>query len=454
MVNKMKRTLMHAPLSRFLVTLLLALLLLVSGCNNQEPTPPPVVAPASATTASSSTDTATSNAVTDSAAAAQPTAIPASPPTPTPEPVGTLTLWHSWAEADGDALAAMLAAFSQQYPAIQVNTLFVAYNDLPQAYADAVQAQGGPDLILAPNWWLGEMVAAGVVQELDGLVDAATIDTFWPATVANLRWQGKLYGLPTNFELVSLFYNRDLVDNNALPTTTDELLALANAAPTQGIGLYASLYHLYWGLPAYGAALLDENGQAVLDQGAGAADFLTWLARLDEAPGTFVDSDYSMLLDRFKKGEFAFLVDGPWSIGELRAALGDRLGVTTLPAGPTGPAQPWLSADGVMLNPSLTGQQQWLALLLAHHFTNVTSAEQLATLANRLPANRTVELADPLLQSFLAQGANAQPMPMRPELSQVWGYGGDMLIKVLDGAEDPTDVVAATSTLINEANGK
>ncbi len=449
----MKRTSMHITLPRFLVGLLLGLLLFVTGCNNQEPTPtPPAATLAVAAPANNSTPVAADNGTGSAAVAAQPTATPL--PTPTPEPVGTLTLWHSWAEADGDALAAMLAAFSQQYPDVQVNTLFVAYNDLPQAYADAVQAQAGPDLILASNWWLGEMVAAGVVQELDGLVDVATVDSFWPATVANLRWQGKLYGLPTNFELVSLFYNRDLIAANALPTTTDDLLALANAAPTQGIGLYASLYHLYWGLPAYGVALLDENGLAVLDQGEGAANYLTWLAALDEVPGTFVDSDYGMLLDRFKKGEFAFLVDGPWSIGELRTALGDRLGVTTLPAGPAGPAQPWLSADGVMLNPTITEQQQWLALLLAQHFTSVASAEQLANLANRLPANRTVVLADPLLQNFLAQGANAQPMPMLPEMSQVWGYGGDMLIKVLDGAEDPASVVAATSTLINEANGK
>ena len=449
----MKRTLMHTRVSGFFVGLLVGLLLLVAGCNNQEPTPtPPAVTPASVAAADNSTPVAADNAAASAAVTAQPTATPV--PTPTPEPVGTLTLWHSWAEADGDALAAILAAFAQQYPEIKVNTLFVAYNDLPQAYADAVQAQAGPDLILAPNWWLGEMVAAGVVQDLDELVDAATVDSFWPATVANLRWQGKLYGLPTNFELVSLFYNRDLVAANALPATTDDLLTLAKAAPTQGIGLYATLYHLYWGLPAYGAALLDEHGLAVLDQGTGAADYLSWLAALDDAPGTFVDSDYGMLLDRFKKGEFAFLVDGPWSIGELRAALGDRLGVTTLPAGPAGPAQPWLSADGVMLNPSLTGQQQWLALLLANHFTSVTSAEQLATLANRLPANRTVTLADPLLQGFMAQGANAQPMPMLPEMSQVWSYGGDLLVKVLDGAEDPSAVVATTSTLINEANGK
>lgn len=446
----MNRPSMLPSLPTFTLLLLVSLWLLVSGCNNQTPTPTPTVAPVVSDTAP---EGGAALATTTGDTTTQPTATVAPVATPTPEPVGTLTLWHSWAEADGDALAAMLADFAQQYPNLQVNTLFVAYNDLPQAYADAVMADAGPDLILAPTWWLGEMVAAGVVQELDELVDAATLDTFWPATVANFRWDGKLYGLPTNFELVSLFYNRALVDANQLPATTEGLITLANAAPTQGIGLYASLYHLYWGFPAYGATLLDEQGVAVLDQNPGAADYLAWLAALDKVPGTFIDSDYSMLLDRFKKGEFAFLVDGPWSIGELRAALGDQLGVTALPAGPAGPAQPWLSADGVMINPRLNTQQQWLALLLARHFTSPASALQLSSLANRLPANRTVALTDPLLQGFLAQGANAQPLPMLPAMTQVWGYGGDMLIKALDGGEDPNTVVVETTTLINEANG-
>jgi arabinogalactan oligomer/maltooligosaccharide transport system substrate-binding protein len=39
---------------------------------------------------------------------------------------------------------------------------------------------------------------------------------------------------------------------------------------------------------------------------------------------------------------------------------------------------------------------------------------------------------------------------MRP----VWGYGGDMFIKVVDGGEQPDAVVVQTSALINEVNNK
>lgn len=437
--------------SRTLSLLILLLVLLTTACNTSTPTPtaaPPAAEPVAAQPAVENVDAA--NAV--SQAANTPTVAPT--PTPISPVAGKIVLWHSWVGADGDALAAMLLTLQEQYPDLQVDTLFVAYNDLPQSYAEAVQAGGGPDLMLTSNWWLGEMVAADVVQSLDELLPPVTLSNYWPATLDSLRWQGKLYGLPTNFELISLFYNKALVGADQLPTTTEELLALAQANPQQGIGLYATLYHLYWAFPAYGAHLFNERGQVILDQGSGAADFLTWLDTLNGVDGSFVDDDYGMLLDRFKKGEYAFFVDGPWSITELQGALGDNLAITQLPSGPAGPAQPWLSADGLFLNPRATTEQQRLALAVAQHFTSPESGLLLAQRAQRLPANRSVQLNDALLQGFMQQADAAQALPMIPEMEEVWGYGGDLLLRVLAGDEEPAQVVLETATLINEANGK
>jgi maltose-binding protein MalE len=378
----------------------------------------------------------------------------AAPPTPTLVPAGRIVLWHSWGSGDGDALTAILSSFQARYPQVTVDTLFVADTDLPKAYADAVLAGSGPDLVLAPTWWLSDFVDLGVVQPLDMSVDTATLESFWPATVDNLRWEGQLYGLPTNFELVSLYVNTALAPGGA-PLTTTDMLAQAQAAPTQGAGLYNSLYHLFWGLPAYGGRLFDDSGAVVLDGGGDVAGFLAWLRQMSQTQGSYVDTDYGMLLDRFKKGEFAYFVDGPWALDELSAALGPNLAVASLPAGPAGPAQPWLHADGVMLNPRVGPEQQRLALLFAQHLTSAESGASLASLARRLPANRNSAIGDnPLLQGFMSQAATAQAMSNRPEMEQVWGYAGDMVVKVVDGGADPLTTVQETTALINEANGK
>ncbi|MFO7631419.1 MAG: extracellular solute-binding protein [Caldilinea sp.] len=428
--------------------LLILLIALLVAC---EDSPPPAGEPV---VEQSATSEGAAVATPGGGGAQIQTLLPTATPMPTPL-AGRIVLWHSWAEGDGDALAAILEAYQRAQPGVTVDTLYVAYPDLAQAYADAVVGGSGPDLMLAPNWWLDGLANAEVIQPLDGLVSTEDQASYWPAALDNFRLQGRLYGLPTNYEVISVFVNRSLADPNALPATLDGWLAQAQQSPSQGIGLYNNLYHMAWGLSAYGARLIDENGVAVVDQGGDAAGYLRWLRDLSQTPGSYVDPDYGMVKDRFRKGEFAYFVDGPWAIDELRGVLGDNLAVAPLPGGPSGAAQPWLSADGVLLNPNLAPDQQELALSFARFLTTAESGVSIAGLGKRLPASRNTPLGnDPLLQGFARQAANAQPMPSLPEMSQAWGYGGDMFVKVVDGDADPAATVIETAALINDATGK
>ncbi len=441
------------PFRRWWIPALLAILLLFTACNDDAPADE--TGEIEATTVEQGVDISESGGSVDEAGAGEP--VPASSQQVlTLEQIdGRVVLWHSWSGADGDALAAILTDFQERYPNLTVDTLFVAYDELPQTYADAVAEGGGPDLVFAPNWWLRDLVDVESVQPLDELVDSSTLERFWPAAVDNLRVDGRLYGLPVNVDLVALYVNQGLIAPQAIPLTTDDWLALVAKNPEAGVGFYTNLYHLYWGIPAFGGALMGEEGRVVLDGNPGAADFLTWLQEMDRTQGNFVDLDYGMLLDRFKKGEYPFFVDGPWAAAELREVIGDDLIVTTLPAGPAGPAQPWLSADGLFVNPVVGSEQQQRALLLADYVTNAESGRKWAELGGRLPANRDAETGDdPILNGFLRQAANAQAMPTNPEMAEVWGYGGDMLLKVLDADMDPTAVVAETTALVNDANRK
>ncbi|MBP7963320.1 MAG: extracellular solute-binding protein [Caldilineaceae bacterium] len=429
-------------LSLLFLTLLLALAM--TACGGDDPAPTPTPPPTATLAPDQPTPTL------------EPTVIPSPTPTPGPEGMtGKLVIWHSWSQADGDALAQMLTAAQAAYPTLQIDTLFVAIDNVPQAYADAVLAGGGPDLLLAPDWWTPDLISAGVLAPLDNYVTQTDRESYWPATLNSLTENGSLYGLPTNYELVSLYVNKSLLADTPLPATTDDLLTLAAQNPALGIGLYANLFHLSWGIPAYGGALFDADNRAILDQTPGTADYLGWLQQAAATPGIFVEQDYGALIDRFKKGEFAFFVDGPWSAAELRQALGDSLTVAPLPAGPAGPAQPWLGVDAIFVNPTVSQAQQWQAVTLARFLTDAQNGGILAQVAGRLPANRNAIIGDdPVRQGFVAQAATAQPLPLAPEMQAVWGYGGDMLLKVVTGGADPTQVVAETTTLINEANGK
>lgn len=416
----------------WLAACLLVVLLILAACNQDEEEP--AAGPAT------QQEGATSS-------------LPAAPgPEPTPfVPQGDLTLWHSWGGADAEALTQTLTRLKQQYPAVNVQTLFVGSSDLPQAFADAVRAGGGPDVAITANWWLNDLVNAQVVLPLDALAQRGQLEQFNGSALRNFVRNGQLYGLPTTYELVGLYRNNTLAGATPAPATTDTLLAQAAISPTLGLGLYANLYHVWWGIPAYGAQLFDANGALALNQGSGAADFLRWMQAVKATPGSFVESDYGALIDRFKKGEFAYFVDGPWATAELREALGPALGLVPLPAGSVGGAQPWLSSDGVILNPNLASDRTLLAWFLATALTDANAGASFAATAGRLPANLASPLPeDPILRGFAQQAASAAAAPWQPQMESVWGYGGDMLIKVLAGNVDPAAAVAETVALIVE----
>ena len=431
------------------VTCVVLALLLLAACNrgDETPTPTPVSVAAQEGVIGAS--------ATSAAAAAQPP-TPEATVAPTPTPLtGRVVLWHSWAQAEGDALAAILEQLRTVQPGIQVDTLFVAPDDLVASYSQAVAAGSGPDLVIAPNWWLGELVATNAILNLDNVVGGNLDASYWPASVAAMRYNGSLYGFPLTSSLVALYVNNDLVPPEGIPADTSAMLASAGVTSTSGVGIYATLFHTYWGFPAFGAQLLDNQFRATLDQSSGGADYLAWLNTLNSTPGSYVNSDYGMLLDRYKKGEFAYLIDGPWAMADLRSALGETLAVTPLPAGPNGPAQPWLYSDGLFVNPAVSSKQQNIALNVALFFSGDQSGSILANIGGLLPAARNADLSgNPLLQGFAAQAATAAAMPTTPEMNEVWTYGGDMILKAVTGVADPTVIVAETTTLINEATGK
>ncbi len=414
------------------------MLVTLAACRGDVPPPPPAPAPA-------------------------PPRAPAGPPPaparggarapPSPPPVaGTVTLWHSWAGAEGDALAAILSALQTTLPGVTVQTLFVAPGELTAAYAEAVQSGGGPDLVIAPNWYLGDIVAAGTARPFDDLATAEMRAGFLPATVESLTVNGALYGLPLTYNLVSLYVNRALLPATGPVESTGALLEAAAISPSAGIGIYANLLHVVWGIPAFGGEFLDAQGRAVLDQSPGAAQFLAWLIELDGTPGSYVDQDYGMLLDRFTKGEFAYFVDGPWAAAQLSAALGDNLAVAPLPNGPTGPARPWLYSDGVFMNPTIPTEQLAVVMAVAQGLTSAAAGTSLAQIGGLLPAVQGADLGESaIIAGFARQAATAAVMPIGPGMQEVWAYGGDMLVKALAGVSPPEQIVAETTALINDA---
>src|SRR4051812_42246169 len=160
----------HLPSIRLLIALLLftTATILLAACGRDEATPVAAAAPTEKPIGGLEAASTQAAATSAPAATPAPTSAPSHPSQPSL--AGHVTIWHSWAQAQGDALTAALAQLKQAQPGIQIDSVFVAPDLLVTSYTNAVKSGNAPDLLLAPNWSLGALADASAILNLDSRV--------------------------------------------------------------------------------------------------------------------------------------------------------------------------------------------------------------------------------------------------------------------------------------------
>ena len=143
-------------------------------------------------------------------------------------------------------------------------------------------------------------------------------------------------------------------------------------------------------------------------------------------------------MEAFANGEAAFLVGGPWMLGEF----GDvELAVDPIPSAGGEPAQPFTGVQGFYVS-----AQSQNALLATDFLVNYMATEEaqiaLYEAGDRTPALTSaadVVSEDPIAAGFREVGADAVPMPSIPEMGEVWNFWGVTEAQIISGAVDPVD---------------
>ena len=330
---------------------------------------------------------------------------------------GELVLWHGWTGAEADTLNNdILPAWSAAYPNVTIETLAVPFDQLKNKYQTESATGGGPDLLIGPLDWVGELATAELIQPLDGLIDPAILDAYLPATVQALTWDGQLYGMPESFEAVALYYNPSLVETPPANTAELETMSatIAEGDPSMyGFALLSNFYHPAGFLFGFGGQLFDENNMSIINSPETVA-FLTWLTTFNDKPGFYQQNDDAAITSLFKEGKAAMVVNGPWALGDYQGALGEEnVAVAPMPLisenGDAAP-MPFLGVKHIMINSNADADQAGLAATFAAWFTGPESAAMLAEKAGHLPANTGVDVSsDPIAAAFVAQAENATP---------------------------------------------
>ena len=388
------------------------------------------------------------------AASAQPSTAPgaSAPESQAPAALsGEVTLWHSYGSGGGEtgALNKVLETVRAANPELTIEVVEQPFDQIFTKWRTDVAAGGGADLFIAPNDSLGQDAREESIANLDEyLAGNPALDGYLPVAIDGSKVDGAFYMVPESLKAVALWYDKSKVATP--PTTSDELLAAVKDGSVK-IGINQGVYHQFGWTGAFGGQLMDDTGKCTADAG-GFAEAFAYLKSLKDAGAVF-NTDGNALKTQFQTGEINAIIDGPWQTADFRTALADNLAVATIPAGPSGPANPLTGTDGWYINPNLDATQAKLAVDVALALSAPAAEQIFVDDAGHVPANPVVTITDPITQGFADAAAAGLPRPQNAQFGEWWGPFGDALNKVIDGGADPATAVKDACALMNEANG-
>lgn len=339
-----------------------------------------------------------------------------------------IVIWHAYRGAEKTAFEKVVEQFNKASAGkgIKATTLAVPYDAFADKITAAVPRGKGPDVFIYAQDRLGGWVAAGnTVEPIDFFLDAPTKGRFLAATMQAMTYQGNVYGLPLDYKVITMIYNKKLVPKP--PRTSGEMAALAKKLTNAGSGRFglAYAYNDFY----YHAALMNGFGGGVFDgrkptlnsppDVKAAEALVNWLGQgfLPAEPST------ALITALFNQGKAPIVFSGPWFLGEISGVDFGLAPLPTLDEAGGKPMRPWITVEGVYV--AAPSKNKDAAYEFAKFVTDTPAAKTLALEGRQSPANKAVYsdaqvAGDPILKAFRQQVDVGVPMPNLPEMTMVW----------------------------------
>jgi arabinogalactan oligomer / maltooligosaccharide transport system substrate-binding protein len=439
------------------IALLVVASMLLAACGGgAEPTPVPVATEAPA--AAAPTEAPAAEAPTEAPAAEEPTVAPTeAPAASTACPAGAPTL-RIWADDQRVTILLGLQAQVVQELGICLDVQEISFGDIRTQVSLAAPVGEGPDIFVGANDWVGELVANGVVAEMNLGAKAADFD---PASLFGFTFEGRLRGMPYAVENVALVCNADLVPTP--PTTYDELEAMAREMQDAGtVRQFFALmpgdaYHYEPVNAAFGGFIFAQtaDGYDACDVGLdseGAIDGLTWIDSMVKDGLLSADLNWDVAHTLFDTGDAACMITGPWAINRFQEA-GINYTINPLP-GQAQEGSPFIGVQGFMVNdfsPNKVLAQSFLVDFLATQEV----MEQFYLQGERVPAYIPARgVLNDDAKAFAVAGENGHPMPNITAMNAVWDAWGTVAITtVFQQSATPESAATTAAGQVRTAAG-
>lgn len=275
----------------------------------------------------------------------------------------TISFWCNFTGSDGDVLREIVDNYNKtNTDNITVEIDIMDYGTLQSKLPTAISTGTGPSFILAGVELIKQYKENDMIEPIDDFWDVTGVDksNFNQNVLDKSYFDGTQYGVPMQYNLQYLYYNKDLfeaagLDPNSPPKTMEELEKAAIACTdeangTYGLGLpvnYGNYVEYLW---ANGGDVVSLDGKENLLNSEENVKTLTWIQKMINEGVSPKALDAGEADTMFQAGRLAMYTSGPWNINGLNQ-LGVNYGITAIPAGTAGAFSPeggcsWMLTKG------------------------------------------------------------------------------------------------------------
>ncbi|NJE30273.1 extracellular solute-binding protein [Thermococcus sp. 18S1] len=397
--------------------------------------------PSSTTSSPSPTETTTSSP-SSTTSSPSPTETTTTPPE-TECGSGEVVIWHAMQPNELEVFQSLAEEYMAMCPDVTIT--FEQKPELESALKAAIPTGQGPDLFIWAHDWIGKFAEAGMLEPIDDYVTDDILNGFAPMAQEAMQYKGHYYAMPFAAETVALIYNKDMVSEP--PKTFDEMKAIMEQYndpnnEKYGIAYPLNAYFLSAWAQAFGGYYFDDQSEMPgLDQPETIDGFEFFFQNI--WPYMAPTADYGTQQSIFLEGRAPMMINGPWSISDVKKA-GINFGVVPLPPVTKDGKEYWPRPYGGVKDIYFAAgiKNKEAAWKFVKWFT--TTPEVIKELSLQLgyipvltPVLNDPDIQnDPVIYGFGQAVQHAYLMPKSPKMGAVWGGVDGAINEILQDPEN------------------
>lgn len=291
-----------------------------------------------------------------------------------------LRVWDQFtAPSESEIVDEIYQAFEEQNPNVTITREALSTDQMRQTVNTALASGTGPDIIFYDTGpgFAGVLADAGLILPLEDMAaQYGWNERFIPSAIQGSSIDGQLYGLPLQVDLIGMYYNKTLLDEEGMqvPQTVDELatfcgearekgyeppLAFSNNPGWQAGHQFSMTSTNMVGPDAMQQLLFEHQGSWNTPEMVSAIE--AYFVKLRDA-GCFSDPNalgYDDGNSLFFTGQSLLHPTGSWLVGDIQENMPDyEVGMVPFPGLDGGEGSFWVSGLGSAYYISAQSQQQ------------------------------------------------------------------------------------------------